>query len=144
MIFFLGCLGGLNKGFRMQNSEKNWWKLCCSLEGSMDFRKHKDTFICPFHMDFYFLCERPRGLDCGWFRQEKTEGITASRPSALNVQPLFKPLRKGARGVRRLGEFPCSFSEFQLVCFVLQMCPQHYWKYFHTSTNPYCKPVKEQ
>lgn len=38
------------------------------------------TLLLGLHMDFSFLHEGPRSQGSGWFRQERVEGITASRP----------------------------------------------------------------
>lgn len=37
------------------------------------------TLLLGLHTDFYFLFEGPRSQGCGWLRQERIEGITASR-----------------------------------------------------------------
>lgn len=103
------------------------------------FRKHPYTITWPSlgnkSVDFYFLCERPRSYDCGWFRQDRIEGITASRPWALNTQPSFRLSRKGAGG---LGSFHATSLSSSL--YVLDL---HYGKYSHTLIKPHNGPVKE-
>lgn len=83
LFFFLDCFWKVKQvlGCGLQKASAG---VVVQLGRGVDFRQHQGTVTRPSRgknsVDFYFLFEGPGSQGHGWFRQERIEGINASRP----------------------------------------------------------------